>query len=169
MTITGFVHQSTVPLARPGDVLSPALSRSLLALALVAGATAGVVTLGEPRAAEAAKLAGPDLARLLRAMAALKVLMAAPLVAAVAWRLGVGVSPVRLLAYVAAVAAMAAGPGLIWSLAHVRWGALLQHGGLLATLLLLWRDPAVRTRLSAAIAGRRAILARTAPPPSAGR
>jgi hypothetical protein len=107
-------------------------------------------------------------------MAALKLLIAAPLAAAVAWRLGVATGPARLAGYAAACAAMAAGPGLIWSLAQVPLGALLLHGGLLATGLMLWRDPMVGARLAAVVAARRAALARgelvrTAPPPSAGR
>jgi hypothetical protein len=111
-------------------------------------------------------------------MAALKVVLAAPVVAAVLWRLGAPVSPWRLLAYGLAGAAMAAGPGLIWSLAQVGLGALLLHGGLLGALILLWRDGAVRDRLSGAVAARRTVLARrpagdldfrTNPPRSAGR
>jgi hypothetical protein len=53
---------------------------------------------------------------------------------------------------------MAAGPVLIWDMAHVGIGAALLHGGLLAMVLLLWRDAAVGARLSAIIATRRAAL-----------
>ena len=53
---------------------------------------------------------------------------------------------------------MAAGPVLIWDMVHIRLGALLLHGGLLATALLLWRDPAVGARLVALVTRRRAIL-----------
>jgi hypothetical protein len=146
-------------LAAP-TTLSPRLARGLLAAAVALGAVGGAVAVDPHVAASAAHAAGPDLARLLRAMAALKVLMAAPLVAAVGWRLGTMISAGPLLAYAAACAAMAAGPGLIWSLAEVKLGALLLHGGLLGTAVLLWRDPTVRERLSAAVAARRTVLAR---------
>jgi hypothetical protein len=91
-------------------------------------------------------------------MAVLKAVMAAGAAGAVLWRLG---SPVTLpwqAAYATACAAMAAGPGLICGMAHVAIGAALLHGGLLATVLLLWRDPAVGARLSAIVAARRAAL-----------
>jgi hypothetical protein len=63
-----------------------------------------------------------------------------------------------LAAYAAAAAAMAAGPGMIWSLAHVAIGALLLHAGLLAGLVALWRDPAVGRRIAGLVAKRRAAL-----------
>ncbi len=53
---------------------------------------------------------------------------------------------------------MAAGPVLIWEMAHVRLGALLLHGGFLAGALLLWRDPTVGARLGDMVARRRATL-----------
>ncbi len=53
---------------------------------------------------------------------------------------------------------MAAGPVLIWDMAHIRSGALLLHAGLLAGGLLLWRDPVVGARLGAIVARRRAML-----------
>jgi hypothetical protein len=71
------------------------------------------------------------------------------------------VSPARWIAgYAMAAAAMAAGPGLIWNMVHIGLGALFLHAGLVATLVMLWRDPAVAQRLSAAIAARRAADAR---------
>ena len=74
------------------------------------------------------------------------------------WRLGSPVTWTRFAFYAVAVASMAAGPGLIWDMAQVKLGALFLHGGLLATVLLLWRDPAMSTRLSSVIAARRAKL-----------
>jgi hypothetical protein len=53
---------------------------------------------------------------------------------------------------------MAAGPVLIWGMVQVGAGALLLHAGLLASLLLLWRDPVVGARLAALVAKRRAAL-----------
>jgi hypothetical protein len=43
-------------------------------------------------------------------------------------------------------------------MSHVSLGALLLHGGLVAALLLLWRDPAVGMRLSVLVANRRVAL-----------
>jgi hypothetical protein len=41
-------------------------------------------------------------------------------------------------------------------MAHVAAGAVLLHAGLLATVVLLWRDPAVGQRLASLVAARRA-------------
>lgn len=56
---------------------------------------------------------------------------------------------------------MMAGPGLIWGLAHIGLGALLLHAGLAATLILLWCDPQVGTRLATLVAMHRAAIARS--------
>jgi hypothetical protein len=98
--------------------------------------------------------AGGDWARLLRAMAALKMLFAGAASAAVLWRLGAPISVMRWSGYALAAAATWAGPGLIWGLAHIGLGAALLHGGLIATAILLWRDPATRARLSELVASR---------------
>jgi hypothetical protein len=97
-----------------------------------------------------------DLTHLLRAMALIKSVMAVAAAGAVLWRLALPVTPARLAIYALACAAMAGGPGLIWDMAHVGAGALLLHAGLLATILLLWRDPAVSRRLAELVAARRA-------------
>jgi hypothetical protein len=47
---------------------------------------------------------------------------------------------------------------LIWDMVHIRLGALLLHGGLLAGALLLLRDPAVGARLGDMVKRRRAML-----------
>jgi hypothetical protein len=41
-------------------------------------------------------------------------------------------------------------------MAHVATGAALLHAGLFATIVLLWRDPAVGARLASLVAARRA-------------
>jgi len=99
---------------------------------------------------------GADLTRLMRFMAGLKAMLALGAAAAVVWRLAAPVSLPWFAAYAVAGAAMAAGPGVIWGMAHVGAGALLLHGGLFATILLLWRDPAVGSRLAAMVERRRA-------------
>jgi hypothetical protein len=144
--------------ARSFASAAPVPARALLALVVVAAVAAGLLATEPAAAARAVDAAGADLTRLLRAMAVLKAAMAAGAAAAVLWRLGTAVSWPWLAGYAAACAAMAAGPGLIWDMAHVGLGAALLHGGLLATGLLLWRDPAVGARLSAIVAARRAAL-----------
>jgi hypothetical protein len=90
----------------------------------------------------------------MRFMAGLKSLMALGAAAGVMWRLGGPASGAWLAAYAGACGAMAAGPVLIWGLTHVGLGALLLHGGLLACVVMLWRDPAVGARLEAILVRR---------------
>ena len=138
---------------------NPLVARSVILVVVVVALTAGFLATDTGAAAQAVSQAGPDLTRLLRAMAGLKALMAAGAACAVIWRLGAPATFGWLGFYAVALAGMAAGPGLIWDMAHVRLGALLLHGGLFATILLLWRDPAVGERLKSAIARRRTLIA----------
>ncbi len=140
--------------ARSHHLTSRAAARATLLLVVGIAGVAGFAT-AATQGSQAASYADPDLARLLRAMALLKALIASGAVAAMLWRLGGPVTLPRLAAYAAAGAAMAAGPGLIWSLTHLGAGALLLHGGLLAGVLLLWRDPEVSRRLAEMVAARR--------------
>ena len=142
----------------PSGALSAAVARALLALVIAAGFVAGLLATGTQASASAVALAGADLTHLLRAMAMLKALMAVGMVAAVMWRLGSPVTLAWWAAYALACAGAAAGPGLIWQMASVRAGALTLHVGLLAALILLWRDPAVGARLAMIVAARRAAL-----------
>jgi len=143
---------------RPGVVAAPATARAVFAVALVAALGVGLLATGTQDSAHAVAAAGPELTRLLRAMAAIKSVMAASAAAAVWWRLGMPVGPARLVAYALSGAAMASGPAIIWMMAHVGFGALLLHGGLAAAILLLWRDPAVGARLGVLVAARRRAL-----------
>jgi hypothetical protein len=139
-------------------LLSPAMARGLLVLVTAASAAAGLLTTDAQDSAAAVALAGADLTHLLRAMALLKMVMAAGMAAAVIWRFAAPVGPVWCAAYALTCAGMAAGPGLIWQMEYVRTGALLLHAGLFAALVLLWRDPAVSARLSAMVTARRTAL-----------
>ncbi len=155
-------HAPTFAAARPTTLaLNPAAARTLLVGVLVLAGVAGFVATSPAAASAATTAAGRELTHLLRAMAGLKALFAAGAAAVTYWRLGSAITWPRLAAYALAVAAMAAGPGLIWDMAHVRLGAALLHGGLFATVVLLWRDPAMSARLSASIAARRARLAQS--------
>jgi phosphate/sulfate permease len=132
--------------------------RAVLVGAIVAGAALAAFATPAAESAQAAHAAGPELTRLLRAMAGLKLLFAAGVLGAVAWRLAAPASTWRVVCYGMAGAAMAAGPVLIWDMVHIRLGAFLLHGGLLAGALLLWRDPALGARLAAMVQRRRAVL-----------
>jgi hypothetical protein len=137
---------------------SPAMARLALVLSIVLAAAAGVMTTDAAHTAAAVAAAGDDFARLLRSMAVLKAGMAAGAAAAVWWRLGLPIHPVRFAAYALSCAAMAAGPGMIWGMERVGAGALLLHGGLAAAVVMVWRDPAVSRRLAVLVEAKRARL-----------
>ncbi len=118
----------------------PTYRRSNLIGAVLAAGICGYLATGNAAEAQAIQAAGPELTRLLRGMALIKALMAAIMAAAVFWRLQFPIPPVRLAAYITACAAMAAGPFLVWDMAHIIGGAVLLHAGLLAAVLLGWRD-----------------------------
>ena len=145
---------ASIPAAAPrlAAGLSPAMARGCLLLVMAAAATAGAIGAASPSSALAVAHAGADLTRLLRFMAGLKALLAVAAGAAVFWRLGAAVTLPWLAAYALAGGAMAAGPGVIWAMVHVGLGALLLHGGLFATILLLWRDKATAGRMAAILA-----------------
>lgn len=134
-----------------GATLSPNVARGLFVFVVCAAATVGVMSTDAATAHAATADAGADLTRLLRLMTLIKAALAAAAVGAAVWRLGWPVSSVRLAFYALAGAATAAGPGLIWSMAHVGLGALLLHAGLVATVVLLWRDPTVSKAMSDAV------------------
>ena len=144
---------------RPDRVWPAGLIRGAALLVMAGALLSGFLVTGHAAAAKAAWRDGPDLVRLLRGMALLKMLMAAAASAGVLWRLGSAAGPVWLAGYAASVLAMWAGPGLIWDLTHLRLGALLLHGGLFGALIMLWRDPVAGTRLAAIVAERRRALA----------
>lgn len=148
---TGHLVSQAAAQAKPARILRRAGYCAVLAAAAVAGASLTPAR----ETAHMVALAGWDWARLLRGMAALKALMAVAAAAAVFWRIGAPTGTARLAAYVAAGAIMMVGPGLIWGLWHIALGAALLHAGLLATLLLLWRDPHVGARLALLVEARR--------------
>jgi hypothetical protein len=147
----------SIPWTPPSVAARRTRGIALLSTVLLAAA-AGFAT-GAWTGAAAIDQAGPELRHLMRFMAALKALLALAAAAAVVTRLnapdGPAVGGVRFAAYTVATAAMAAGPGLIWGMTHIVAGSILLHGGLLATVLLLWRDPGTAAWLEGLIAARR--------------
>lgn len=140
--------------------LGPSKARTLLLLVITAGIAAGWLVTGSADSAAAIGQAGADLTRLLRAMAVLKVMLAAPVAAAIFWRLAAPATWPWLAAYALVGAGMAAGPGLIWDMVYVRSGAFLLHAGLFGAIVLLWRDRQVGLMLHSLVAARRLRLVR---------
>ena len=155
---TSFVERTTIPAEATAPSRTSTHARALFVVLLVAAVAGGFVATSPAASAQAVSSAGEDLTRLLRGMAAMKVLLALGAVLGVFWRLGAPVSARRFVVYALACGAMALGPGLIWGMVYVRAGAVLLHGGLLVSLVVLWRDPSVGQRLAEQIARRRARL-----------
>ncbi len=141
--------------SRDGFV-APWVARALLMAVVALAFAGGLLATDSAHTARLIVGEGGDWANLLRAMAAIKMLAAGAASTAVLWRLGAPISATRWGAYALATAAAWVGPGLIWGLAHLLLGAALLHAGLIAMAVLVWRDPAIRTRLSETIARRRA-------------
>ena len=155
MMTTSALTPSHAAAAAPRRYGSPITARLALAVMIAVALAAAFLATNPDTATQAATLAGKDLTRLLRAMAVIKAGMALAVIAAVFWRLGSAITLPRFGAYALVCAAMASGPALIWDMAAVGAGALLLHCGLLAGVVLLWRDPAVSVRLAALVAARR--------------
>jgi hypothetical protein len=140
--------------SRDGFV-APLVARTLLIAVIGLAFAGGMLATDGAHTARLIAGEGGAWANLLRAMAGIKVLAAGVASAAILWRLSAPISATRWGAYALATAAAWAGPGLIWGLAHILLGAVLLHAGLIATAVLVWRDPAIRTRLSEIVARRR--------------
>jgi hypothetical protein len=127
-----------------------------LATALLAGnllAVAAVLASAHP---DAHLLADPELARLLRGMALIKVAIVSPMLALLAWRLHSPLAPRMAIGYALAACAMSTATALIWQLSAIAPAALLFHGGALTLILLAWRDDMPRSRLAPFIRQREA-------------
>uniref|UniRef100_Q07TI6 Uncharacterized protein n=1 Tax=Rhodopseudomonas palustris (strain BisA53) TaxID=316055 RepID=Q07TI6_RHOP5 len=110
---------------------------ALLIVVIAAAATAWLAA----GSAQSALLDGDaELAMLLRFMAAVKATIALAVLGVTVWRLGHPAPTAVALLYLAAVALMAAAPGVIWQLAYVGIGAGLFHAGLLLFLAALVAD-----------------------------
>ena len=115
--------------------------QAALIVTAILAAAAGLA-IGHQPAAHGAALTDADLARLLRFMALTKAVLTIIAFGLVCWRLRLAASPRLATAYIGALALMAAGPGLIWSMTHIIAGAILFHAGLLSLLALGWTDGA---------------------------
>ena len=117
-----------------------ASSPALLRLLLIAGglaAVAAVAWLGQP----AAQLrADPELAHLLRGMAALKAAIVLAAFGVLHWRFGRPIAQRTALAYLGAAWLMAGASMLVWQLTLIPVAAVAFHVGEFTLLLAAWRD-----------------------------
>ena len=123
--------------ARPRRLPWPAI----LCAAVGTAGLAGVLT-GRLASAETGGMEW-QLVFLLRFMAAVKAGLVLGALGLAQWRLRRPASDRLAAGYGLALAAMAAAPGLIWSLSAIASGAACFHAGLLLYLVLAWRDEAV--------------------------
>lgn len=120
----------------PSQRNAPALLRSLL-LTACAVAVATAAALGHPAAFIAAD---PELAFLLRGMAAIKAAIVLAAVAVLVWRFARPVPQRTALAYIAGVAVLAAATTLIWQLSFIPFAAIVFHLAEFVVLVAAWRD-----------------------------
>lgn len=124
----------------PTTGLSTPLFRRGALLVFCSASVALAAALGHP---DAAILGDPQLAFLLRGMAALKALMVLAAAAVCFWRLG-RPTPFRTAAvYVVGSAALAGASMLIWRLSSIPLAAVVFHLAGFAILVAAWRDEAV--------------------------
>ena len=131
MTDMSLLRRSTGLRVRPSWPVALCASSGA---ALLAG-----VTIGHAPAADLG-ITEDKLLLLLRFMAVMKLATAVAALLLARWRLTRPIAPALALGYCAAVTLMALAPGLIWSLAHIALAAGVFHAGLLAFLVMAWRD-----------------------------
>ncbi|MBI1392840.1 MAG: hypothetical protein GC152_08885 [Alphaproteobacteria bacterium] len=137
--------------ASSGQRLSVATARRI-AIALVAAVSlAAALFMTQGDAAMKIAAADPDLARLLKAMTAIKAVLALGVTAAVGLRAGAPMGARWSVAYAGAVAAMWAGVGTMWRLQFTGVAAIAMHVGLFGAIILFFRDPAVERALAKAL------------------
>ncbi len=122
---------------RPSSRRRPRLRIGLFCVLTLA---AGLAACALPAAAAGVD---PQLALLLRFMAALKGAVVLGALGLACWRLRAPVTSATVFGYAAALAAMSTAPGLIWSLGHVAAGAASFHAGALGFAVVALRDDAL--------------------------
>ena len=124
------------------------LPRAALLYAAVGAAGLAGVLIGRLLAAGTGDMEW-QLVLLLRFMAAMKFVGVLAAAGVTHWRFGLArpdaaIAPRLASAYLFALGLMATAPGLIFTLGGIALGALLFHIGLLAFLLLAWKDDGAR-------------------------
>jgi hypothetical protein len=119
------VHDSVEAPRQERLRLAPGLLRVLLfAAAAAAASLAWVVTRGDAVNPDA------ELTRVLQFMTLAKVMIGAGVLWLVSIRFRYSIAPNMALGYIAGGAIMAAGPGAMWTTAHIILGSLLFYAGL---------------------------------------
>lgn len=136
---------AAVAATRPARALPRAIGASrggwLLPALLVAGCAAAAAAVGVAAAARGdATAADAELARLLRAMAAIKGVMLVAGVGALAWRLARPTPPGLAAAYLVGGWVAAGAVAAMWSLLALGAVAVVLHGTAAVVALLAWRD-----------------------------
>ncbi|MEO8037407.1 MAG: hypothetical protein ABI794_01485 [Betaproteobacteria bacterium] len=144
MAMSTLASSGSAPLAAPAK---PLLLRGLL-LAGCAIAAMIAATHGHP---DALLRSDPELARLLRGIALVKVALLAATLALVAWRFRWPVKLPFAASYVVASAMMAGATALIWQLTRIPVAAVVYHAALLSMLVTMLRDDGGRYRAAAAL------------------
>ena len=134
------VAHSASPCSLRSEQLNAALSPSARQTLLLAGSFVSVAAaawLGEP---SAYLLADPELAFLLRGMAAIKACIVLAAIGAVFWRLGQAVAKRTASAYLVGSWLIAGATTLVWQLSFIPLAALVFHAAEFLLLVVAWRD-----------------------------
>ncbi len=140
VTVPVVASPATVEAARTGY-----LPRRVGLVVTVMLATAAGLALVEP---SAALTADPELSRLLRGMAVVKLAFALPIAAAVWWRLGQPASARLAAIYIAIVAGAFAALAMVWRLSEPGLASLMFHASLIGFAITALREPGLVARLS---------------------
>jgi hypothetical protein len=135
-------RDAPAPLVTPRAARAGGTAGRVLPTLLVGGclAVAAGVIWAAPALGAAPAALDAELARLLRAMAVIKGVLAALGVGALAWRVRRPVSPLLGAAYVAGAWVAAGATAAMWSLVALGAVAVVLHGAGALLLLLAWRD-----------------------------
>ena len=127
--------RSTRPVPASGPIATPARLRALL-VAVCAGAMVATLAWVEP---SQLPRSDPELATLLRGMAAIKALLLVGALSAVLWRFGRPVPPMIAAGYIGGTLLMAVATALIWQLTLMLAAAVAYHLGAVVLLGIAWR------------------------------
>lgn len=126
---------------RPATTTQPAVATATVARSgLVAGCALAVLAglaLGDPTPRMAAD---PEVALLLRGMAAIKAVLLLGALALLAWRLGRPLPRWMAAVYVGGACVMAFATALIWQLTALPLAAVAFHAAEITLLVTAWRD-----------------------------
>lgn len=138
------IAHHALPFSRQSEKYSAAWSPHALRTLLLLGCLASVAAtawIGDP---SAYVRADPELAFLLRGMAAIKACLVVASVGVSLWRLGHALPQSTAAAYLVGSWLMAGATMLIWQLSFIALAALVFHVGMFMLLFVAWRDQGVK-------------------------